>query len=148
MKLRQSLCIAFLAISLSSSAQVYQQAGGIRIGPSTPAIKAGLSYKYFLSETSAVEGILSLKDGIGFCGLFEIHHPLTLPNLQWLYGLGAYVSGARGKTLVGLAGIIGLDYKFESLPINLTLDYKPELNLSEKLYLEGSTVGFSVRYVF
>jgi hypothetical protein len=51
-------------------------------------------------------------------------------------------------TNIGAAGIIGLDYNFPNIPLNLSLDWKPELNLIEKIGFEASTVGFSVRYRF
>ena len=45
-------------------------------------------------------------------------------------------------------GIIGLDYKFEEAPINVTLDWKPELNLISTIAFESSGIGLSIRYTF
>ncbi len=142
------LLILFLFTVVTSYAQDYKQAAGVRIGPSTPAIKTGLTYRYFLNDKSAIEGILSVTDGLGICGLYEIHNPLSVEHLSWFYGAGGYVAGSNKKSYIGGAGIVGLDYSFADLPLNISLDWKPELNIVPSLYFEGSTVGFSVRYIF
>jgi hypothetical protein len=126
----------------------YRNALGIRLGPSAPAVKSGITYKHFLGNGKALEGILSFGDGFGICGLYEIHKPLATENLQWFIGFGGYAGVSNKITNVGAAGIVGLDYRFPNLPLNLSLDWKPELNLVQKLGFEGSTVGLSVRYVF
>ncbi len=126
----------------------YNNAIGIRLGPSSAAVKSGISFKHFLSNNNALEGIVGFGDGVTICGLYEIHKPLPAENLQWFIGFGAY-AGFTGKTTnIGGAGIIGLDYNFASIPLNLSLDWKPELNLIEQVGFEASTVGLSIRYRF
>jgi len=96
-----------------------------------------------------VEGVLGINDGVGICGLYEIHFPIeSVKNLQWFAGPGAYVAFRNSTTGVGAAGIVGLDYKFEEIPLNLTIDWKPELNLISEVGFESSGIGISVRYVF
>jgi len=96
-----------------------------------------------------LEGILSFGDGVGICGLYEIHKPISsTENLQWLVGFGGYVAFNNSSSNVGAAGIIGLDYKFSQIPLNLTLDWKPELNIISKVGFEAAGVGFSARFTF
>jgi hypothetical protein len=142
------LLIAASAFSFSVKAQEgYGNALGVRLGSSVPAIKNGVTFKHFFGN-NAVEAILSFGDGTALCGLYEIHKPLGVPNLQWLIGFGGY-AGLNNKTNnLGGAGIIGLDYKFPAMPLNLTLDWKPELNLVSKIAFESSGVGFSARFTF
>ena len=45
-------------------------------------------------------------------------------------------------------GIIGIDYKFRDVPLNLSIDWKPELNLVRSVNFEAATVGLSLRFVF
>ncbi len=45
-------------------------------------------------------------------------------------------------------GIVGLDYTFQQVPINLSIDWKPELNLVRSVNFEAATVGLSIRFVF
>ena len=149
--LSKSLTVVLLIVIASfntASAQLYKQAAGIRVGSTTPAIKTGITYRHFLNESNAIEGIISLTDGAGICALYELHKPTTIENLNWFYGAGGYIAGSNKTTYVGGAGIIGLDYLFPQVPINLSLDWKPELNIVERLYFEGTTFGFSIRYAF
>ena len=148
------LLVVALSFSLSTKAQdeesqssSYKNAIGIRLGSTVPAIKNGITYKHFINN-NAIEGILSFGDGVGICGLYEIHKPLSVENLQWLIGFGGYVGFNSSTSNVGAAGIIGLDYKFSQIPLNLTLDWKPELNIISKVGFEASGVGFSARFTF
>lgn len=125
----------------------YKTAIGVRLGPSVPVIKSGLTIKHFLGN-NAIEGIVSFGDGLAICGLYEIHKPIATENLQWLIGFGGYVGFNNSKSNIGAAGIIGLDYKFPAIPLNLSLDWKPELNLISKVGFESSAVGFSARFTF
>ena len=144
------LLIVAATISLNTKAQDdngYKNAIGVRLGSSVPAIKSGITYKHFIGN-NAIEGILSFGDGVGICGLYEIHKPLSTENLQWLVGFGGYVGINNSTSNVGAAGIIGLDYKFAQIPLNLTLDWKPELNIVSKVGFEASGIGVSARFTF
>lgn len=145
------LLAAVAAISLNTKAQngsPYKNAIGVRLGSSVPAVKSGITYKHFFGN-KAVEGIISFGDGMAICGLYEIHKPITsTENLQWLIGFGGYLGINNSNNNVGAAGIIGLDYKFANIPLNLTLDWKPELNIVSKVGFEASGVGFSARFTF
>jgi hypothetical protein len=142
--------IAGVFITLAAQAQEnsYRNAVGIRLGPSVPAVKSGITFKHFLASNNAIEGILSFGDGFAICGLYEIHKPIAAENLQWFIGFGGYAGFVNKVTSIGAAGIVGLDYNFTNIPLNLSLDWKPELNIIEKVGFEGSTVGLSVRYRF
>ncbi|MEI8060488.1 MAG: hypothetical protein WCG67_10045 [Ferruginibacter sp.] len=150
MKKSLLLFVVTFTISLSIKAQDngYKDAIGVRLGSSVPAIKSGITYKHFIGN-NAIEGILSFGDGVGFCGLYEIHKPLgNTENLQWLVGFGGYVGLNNSTSNVGAAGILGLDYKFAQIPLNITLDWKPELNIVTKVGFESSGIGFSARFTF
>jgi hypothetical protein len=146
------LLLVTVTISLTTKAQDdngYKNAIGVRLGSSVPAIKSGITFKHFMGN-KAIEGILSFGDGVGICGLYEIHKPLAVSseNLQWLVGFGGYVGLNNSTSNVGAAGIIGLDYKFVQIPLNITLDWKPELNIVSKVGFEASGIGFSARFTF
>jgi hypothetical protein len=135
-------------ITTAQDGSNYKHAIGVRLGSSVPAIKSGITYKHFIGS-NAIEGILSLGDGVGICGLYEIHKPITpVENLQWLFGFGGYATFNNSNSNVGAAGIIGLDYKFKDIPLNITVDWKPELNIISKVGFEASGVGFSARFTF
>lgn len=141
------LMIAATAFTLSSQAQGYKTALGVRLGSTVPAIKNGVTLKHFIGN-NAVEAILSFGDGAALCGLYEIHKSLALENLHWFIGGGGYAGLSSNTKNIGAAGIIGMDYKFPVLPLNITLDWKPELNLVSKIGFESSGIGFSARFTF
>ncbi len=136
-------------ISLTASAQEYKKAIGIRLGPNSANVTAGFTGKYFLNEKAAVEGIIGINNGIGICGLYELHFPIdAVSHLSWFAGAGGYVAFRNSSAFIGGAGIVGLDYKFEEIPLNLSLDWKPELNLISRISFESSGIGLSARFTF
>ena len=138
-----------LIFSIALNAQEYKTAAGIRLGPSSPAITSGFTVRHFLDESHAIEGILGINDGIGFCGIYQWHHPVeTVPHLTWFLGAGGYAAFRNDEAFIGGAGMVGLDYKFEQIPLNLSIDWKPELNLIESVGFEAAGVGFSARFTF
>lgn len=48
----------------------------------------------------------------------------------------------------GTMVIIGMDYKFQKIPLNTSLDWKPELNLAKEVGFETATVGLGIRFAF
>jgi hypothetical protein len=107
-----------------------------------------VSFKHFLNETNAVEGIFSIKDPVGLGVLYQIHKNWNvLDNLSWFYGAGGYVSFSKPNAGFGLLGAIGVDYKFDQIPLNLAIDWKPEIALAPKAGLNFNTFGLSLRVI-
>jgi hypothetical protein len=138
----------FLLASQHTHAQTKHQAG-VRLGSIEQALSTGFTYRYFLNEKSAVEGILNLRsEAIALGALYERFVPIQgVEGLQWFYGAGAYV-GFQAFENFGITGIAGMDYTFKEVPVNLSVDWKPELNLIEYVGFRASTVAVSVRFVF
>jgi hypothetical protein len=42
--------------------------------------------------------------------------------------------------------VVGLDYKFSNIPLNLSLDWKPELNIVSDINFEPAAIGFTARF--
>lgn len=136
-------------IAFSAGAQDYKNAVGIRLGPNSANISPGFSIKHFLNQTNAVEGIIGVSNGIGLCGLYEWHHAIeSVAHLNWFVGAGGYAAFRYNTTAIGAAGIAGLDYKFEQVPLNISIDWKPELNIISSVGFEASGVGISARFTF
>ena len=143
------LIIFFVAMVALTKAQNYQTAAGVRLGPNTAAITAGFTIKHFINESTALEAIIGVNNGLGIAGLYEKHFNIdAVNNLQWFAGFGGYVAFNSSITNIGAAGIVGLDYKFEEIPLNISLDWKPELNIISKVNFESSGIGLSARFTF
>ncbi len=140
------IVVFLLAISQDASAQAYRFALGVRLSNSTPTLNNSVTGKYFVTDRTAVEGLVSFGSRFGMGALVEIHKPLNIPQLSWMYGAGAFVGFQDNDTYLGPTGILGLDYKFENVPINLSLDWKPELNIIPDIDFVPDAFALSVRF--
>ncbi len=134
------LAILILCLSYCVSAQDYKTAIGFRGG-----YASGLTLKHFKSSNVALEGLLQFRySGFIVTGLYEVHgNAFSTAGLNWYYGGGAHVgffndryydrfnryNNGDSYVEVGIDGILGLEYKIPSIPINLSLDYKPAISL-------------------
>jgi hypothetical protein len=149
---------AALFFATASSAQDYKTAVGVRLSSSAAMVNNSITLKHFISETAAVEALFSFGDPLALGALYEIHKPVGTAGVKWFYGGGGYLGFAknfnpdknRNETDVnfGAQGVLGLDYKFANLPLNLSLDWKPELNIVSDINFEPSAIGFTARFTF
>lgn len=145
---------AFLFSATQLKAQDYKTALGLRLSSSGPAVNNSVSIKYFMNPKLAIEGLFTFDKKAAIGGLLEVHNAMpSTEGLKWFYGAGAYLGFDSDKThtdraLMGAQGIVGLDYKFANLPLNLSLDWKPELNIIDNINFEPAAVGFSIRFTF
>lgn len=155
MKLKNLLIASLIAVSglfATVSAQDYKNAFGLRLG-----YDSGLTLKHFIAPTSALEGILSFSPNyFQLTGLYEYQQPFpNAPGLDWFVGGGAHLGSVHkkkydgGRFLFGLDLIGGLEYTFPSAPFNVSLDWKPTINLTNS-YNDYWYAGLalSLRYTF
>jgi hypothetical protein len=147
-----ALCVAFLAVSAlynRLSAQDYKLAVGIRFSTAAPTLNNSISVKYFVDENNAIEGLLSFGSRFGIGGLYERHQLVGgTPAFTWFYGGGGYLGFENGQTWAGPTGVIGLDYKFASAPIDISLDWKPELDIVPTINFVPDAFGLTARFTF
>lgn len=149
-------CIILLA-GTSIQAQDYQLAAGLRGG-----FNSGITVKKFIGGNSAVEGIIASRwDGFVVTGLYELHSPSVFdtPGLNAYYGVGGHIGFWDGDnvkwtddsgshTVIGVDGILGIEYNFNEFPINISLDWKPVFNIIGHSGFWGDNGAFSIRYIF
>ena len=121
----------------------------------------GISLKSFVSDNVALEGIgYFWYGGTRITGLYEIHFDIGgAPGLKWYVGPGAHVGfyndgndypygyGTTG-TYVGIDGVLGLDYKFNNAPINISLDWQPSIEFGYGRGFYAGWGGLGIRYTF
>lgn len=150
----KKLVITFLLavfVITFANAQDYKTAIGLRGGWGY-----GLTLKHFLGEKAAVEGLLSSHwSGFDITALYEIHNPaFEVDRLKWYYGAGAHL-GSYGNNyvggtglIIGIDGILGLEYSFSEFPINISVDWKPAFNIVGYSHFYPDGGAFSIRYMF
>lgn len=148
--------ILFGITAFSANAQDYKTSLGLRVG-----IPYGATFKQFLNKRNALEGILAGSyGGLIITGLYENEHWTgQYPGLNWFWGFGAHVgfwdAGSNPHlnttydgAVLGADFIVGLEYTFDEIPLNLSLDLLPAVNLIGDVGYGGIYGGLSIRYVF
>jgi len=142
-----------------STAQEYKSAIGGRVGVPLMA-----SYKFFISDPGAIElmaGVqfygISNYTSFNVAGAYQHHFPIAdITGFEWYVGGGAGINfwifnSNFGDDEAGISPGIqaygGISYTFENIPLNLTLDIRPGVNLSgiERGFDRGGSFG--IRYV-
>ncbi len=130
-----------------AKAQDYNSAIGIRYNSYSSFGGPAISYKHFIKGNGAIEANVSLRNPAAIGVVYQVHKPFFTNGLQWYYGGGGYFVFSQPKAGIGAVGVIGLDYTFEEVPLNFSIDLRPELALLPNFGLDINTVGFSIRYV-
>jgi hypothetical protein len=137
------------AQSKSTSGSTYTTALGVKVWDG-----GGISFKHFVNGNNAVELIgYFWNQGMRITGLYEIHGPINgATGLQWYIGPGAHVGFYNTKNgdgaFIGIDGVLGLDYKFNGAPINVSLDWQPSFEFGDGHGFVGSWGGLGIRYTF
>lgn len=150
-----TICIGVFS---SVNAQDYKTALGVRLSSSNAIQNNSISFKQFITDRTAVEVLFTFGDPLALGALAEFHKPLAPAGLSYFYGAGGYIGFIKNyntntqKTSTdpnfGAQGIIGLDYKFNNIPLNISLDWKPELNIVNDINFEPAAIGFTARFTF
>lgn len=145
-------------------AQNYTNAIGVRLG-----FGSGLTYKAFLSNSSAIEGIAAYQfdsKGVSLTGLYEFHNyrAFKTAHLALVYGAGAHVGYYDGGYYknrggiyyidkdvetafnFGVDGIFGIDYFITGSSINWGMDVKPMFDFINPGFRFWDA-AISIRYV-
>ena len=137
------------AVAQKADSPTYQTALGIKAFP------FGIDFKTFVGNKGrAVELIGYFQDGFRLTGLYEFHGKLNAPgNIKWYLGIGAhggyYDKDNKDGISAGFDGVVGLDYKFTKLPLNLALDWQPSLEtITPDFEFQAGRGGLAVRFAF
>lgn len=150
--------VAVTASTNLVSAQDYKTALGVRLSSSNAMQNNSISIKQFINEKMAIEGLFTFGDPLALGALLEFHKPLSAAGLTYFYGAGGYIGFIKTVNTTtqksstdanfGAQGVVGLDYKFNNIPLNLSLDWKPELNIVSDINFEPAAIGFTARFTF
>jgi hypothetical protein len=153
-------------LSITAGAQNYTRDAGIRVGDYFSA-----TYRMFIEEDQAFEGMFFIgRHGATFTILKEQFIPALgqiSENLRFEFGYGAHVGfrytdhykvlnrtydlgDYRMSPLLGIDGLVGIEYRFPDLPVVMSIDIKPYFEYSTiqifDLYLQS--IGISIKYRF
>ncbi|MBA4198816.1 MAG: hypothetical protein C0459_14805 [Chitinophaga sp.] len=145
----------FLLFAIVSNAQEintgssYKTAIGVKVFDG-----GGVSLKTFVKNNTALEGLLYFwNKGTRVTGLYEIHGDIAgAEGLKWYVGPGAhlafYNSNYGGGAVIGVDGVLGLDYKIKGIPLNISFDWNPNVDFGSTNGFNAGAGGLGIRYTF
>lgn len=149
---------------------VYDRSAGIRLGTTS-----AFTYKKFFIPDESIEVMLSgRKEGIQLTTLYQFYEPLELSfneNFYAYYGLGGhvgyenydnlnkvivssdlstYVYEDKSYFVIGADAIVGIEYRWLTVPCTIGFDVKPYFNFIGLRYARYRfwDSAISIKYVF
>ena len=153
-----------LFIANGSKAQEYKPDYQYAIGLKFGGYENGISGKYFMDSNTSLEGLIGFRsNGLVFTGLYELNQQaFSMEGFRFYYGFGAHI-GAIGagyyknyghdefynssQILLGVDGVIGLEYVIPQSPIAVSLDLNPRLELATGPFFDLAP-GLGIKYAF
>ncbi len=148
--------------SSSFNSSNYITALGVKVYPGSGG--AAITLKHFVQKNAALEVLgYAWERGGRLTGLYEFYWDIpNAPGLKWYVGPGAHIGfyndkyyndvrDGKGSYLsAGLDGVIGLDYKFNNIPLNLSVDWQPSFDFGNERYhgFMADFGGIAARYTF
>lgn len=132
----------------------YRHSAGLRLG--TPV---GFTYRQVVAQGMAMELMAGQRwGGVVLTGMLQKQYfPWRARYLGWYWGFGGHVGfhsntpppWAEGHsefngTDIGADIMIGFEHKFKTIPITITLDWKPTYNIIGRAGLDNGAL--SIRY--
>lgn len=156
------LSVLFFGLVLTSNAQkISKNALGLRFGINN-GFGAELSYQNRLTSDNRLEVDLGIR---GDSNYFAVKATALYQwvgeienGLNWYAGFGGglgnwtvketrYTKKNSNLFFFG-AGIVGIEYNFDGLPLVISLDFRPEFGFSDYYNGFGTDFGLSLRYQF
>ncbi len=154
-KIILTFALAFFIMSFAD-AQDYNTGIGLRGG-----FANGLTVKHFINRKAAIEGILDTRwRGFDITILYEVHNrAFDVDRLNWYVGIGGHAGFWNGDyapwgdegtnySVIGVDGILGIEYNFSTVPINIGLDWKPAFNIVGYTGFWADGGAISIRFIF
>lgn len=139
--------IAVLAIAISSVITANAQELGVRFGDVSAGAVA-IDGIFSTGEFSRVHADVSFGDGVGIDLIWDfLYRPLSGEAFNWYVGVGPYI-WIDDPFWLGAVGEIGLEYRFNGIPIALGADWRPALSIVEETKFHGKGFGVNIRYIF
>lgn len=137
------LCFLIAAGNLVNAQEL-----GIRVGNVSGGHYA-VDAMFGLGQFSRIHADVSFGDGgVGIDALWDfLYKPLGNEAFNWYLGAGPY-SVIDDPFWLGVAAEAGLEYRFNSVPIALGIDYRPRFSIIEETEFYWGGFGFNARFVF
>jgi len=137
------LLIAFFMLVTVSNAQEV----GIRFGIISGG-NVAVDGVFAIGDWSRIHADVSFGNGVGVDAIWDfLYKPLSGEAFYWYAGVGAFTFLGDPFSL-GATGELGLEYRFNKVPISLSADWRPYFTIVENTDFDAGNFGINVRYIF
>lgn len=147
--MKKTIKRALIVFSIIVGSLAYSNAQelGIRFGDVSGG-NVAIDGIFSTGDFSRIHADVSFGHGVGVDALWDfLYRPLGDEAFKWYLGVGPYIQ-IDDPFWLGVAGEIGLEYSFITVPISLSLDWRPNVSIVESTDFHAEGFGFNVRYVF
>lgn len=145
--LRQLLFAAVILTGsiLNSNAQEI----GVRFGDISAGNNFAIDGVFGVGQFSRIHADVSFGNGgVGIDALWDfIYRPLGNEAFNWYLGVGPYMR-IDDPFWLGVTFEGGLEYRFETVPLALGIDWRPSVSIIEETDFHANGFGLNIRYVF
>ena len=133
--------IAFLSFQFSNAQEL-----GVRFGNVVGNYAAvDLVWAF---NAGRIHADVSFGDGVGAEALYDfLFGSLGDEPLYYYVGVGAY-TWIGDPFRLGVSAEAGLEYRFESIPLALGLDWRPAFQIIDQTNFHADRFGLNLRYIF
>ena len=138
------LFAVLMFITTSASAQSELGIRGGDVSGGNVAVDAVFS----LGEFSRIHADVSFGNGVGIDALWDfLYRPLSGEAFHWYVGAGPYAFIGDPFQL-GIVAEVGLEYRFNSVPLVLGADWRPWFRLIDNTDIGFGGFGVNLRWAF
>ena len=155
--MKKVLLILVAVMGLAFAANAQNNAIGVRLGGGQ-GYGAELSYQKAFGGFNRLEADLGYRSYYGFgylslAALYQAHFDINaVQNLGWYVGAGPrvdlYTYSGGASVGIGVCGQAGVDYHFDGLPLQLSLDIRPCFQVYPATYFYWGDIALGIRYMF
>lgn len=160
--MKKVLLIMMAVMGFAFAASAQNNAIGVRIGGGQ-GYGAEISFQKSLGSPHRLEVDLGYKSygfglgSLGLVGVYQLHYDIPdIQNLGWYVGAGARLdiytysddSTSNSSFFLGVAGQAGMDYHFNAIPLQLSLDIRPYFHLIPSTVFKWGDIALGIRYMF
>ena len=143
--MKRVFLLAVFTISFFSF--VNAQEVGIRVGDVSGG-NVAVDAVFSLGEFSRIHADVSFGNGVGIDALWDfLYRPLSGEAFHWYVGAGPYAFIGDPFQL-GIVAEVGLEYRFNSVPLVLGADWRPWFRLIDNTDIGFGGFGVNLRWAF
>lgn len=139
--------ILIIAVLLVTCGYTFAQELGIRGGIISGG-NVAIDGVFGTSKYSRIHADVSFGNGVGIDLLWDfLYRPIGGEAFNWYVGAGPYTQLADPFYL-GVAGEVGIEYRFNNVPLAIGADWRPMLSIITETNFYADVFGVNIRWVF